>query len=267
MNNLNEPKEIVPKLSENYLSGPIGNKLVEIIEEHPLTKFIDELMAKSFIKHAKDGMFPILLKNNVNFNVDGIYEMEYSLLQDICTKMDEIGADNLVFTFVEVDQDNEFLEMNTVGNGNILYAVASLVKGNKIVENEYNYLVINVKKGLTLDNLNITYADKKKLRDSYIKYSHKILKDYFSINGKNTQFIYYHIDDIKKTLVDENGRCDTFKVYLCEISDVEKVISEYDSSLTIRPEVYREHFQFRERQMTLVFNSEDRYYDMGGLRP
>lgn len=268
MNDLEKTKQTVPAIDENkYLSKPVGNKLKNIIIDHSFFDYIDEVMAKSFINNAEKGTLNLLLQNKLNFNAEGIYELSYSLLDDLYKRMKETGADHLVFTFAEIEPDNNCLEMHPVGHGNILYAIVSLLKGEEPVTDTDHYAVLNAKQGQTLESLKISQEDQKKYYCSYKNNSHIILKNYFSIEDQNTQCIYYHIGDVKETLEKEKERCNAFKVFLCEISDVKKVISDFSSSLRIDPETYLKYFAQRERQMTLVFNSDERYYDMGSLRP
>lgn len=268
---MNHSHETNPEtIQKKAITGvPVGNKLKKLIDGEVLVD-IDREVAESFISsaNAHNGLLPFLQAKNVDFNKRGIYKLKYSLLRDIFGLMESIGAEYLNFNFVEIDPKHAKLDLESVaGTDSMIYMVASLKRNEGDYFEDQHYLLINAKDSQKLSDLNITDQEKCPLENKFLNKSYGIFKEYFmDVDGKNTQSIDYHIEDLRKTLEKEDGNCNAFNVYLCQISNVAEVIK--DIIPTAHPSsTYDTHFKNREKQTTLVFYSGTDYYDMGSLRP
>lgn len=245
-----------------YREGPIGNKLEQLVDGLEMLP-ISRILAESFIDSARKGVLPFMQNQNVNFNLGGIYAVQHSLLQDICEIMKEIRATYLTFTFVQIDPQDARLRLTPYSENRMMYMVASLQTQEKNTIDENNYLIINANQDLSLKDLKISDESLRELNDFYLKNGHRVLNNYLGRN--NTFYISYHIVDLIDTL--SKDRSDTFIINLCEISDVKKVIFENNLGDRFREDQYKKHFETHEKQMTLVFNTDQGYYDMGSLYP
>ncbi|MCD9618561.1 hypothetical protein [Chryseobacterium gleum] len=245
-----------------YREGPIGNKLEQLVDGLEMLP-ISRILAESFIDSARKGVLPFMQNQNVNFNLGGIYAVQHSLLQDICEIMKEIRATYLTFTFVQIDPHDVRLRLTPYSENRMMYMVASLQTQEKNTIDENNYLIINANQDLTLKDLKISNESLRELNDFYLNNGHRVLNNYLGRN--NTFYISYHIVDLIDTL--SKDRSDTFIINLCEISDVKKVIFENNLGDRFREDQYKKHFENHEKQMTLVFNTDQGYYDMGSLYP
>lgn len=245
-----------------YREGPIGNKLEQLVDGLEMLP-ISRILAESFIDSARKGVLPFMQNQNVNFNLGGIYAVQHSLLQDICEIMKEIRATYLTFTFVQIDPQDVRLRLTPYSENRMMYMVASLQTQEKNTIDENNYLIINANQDLTLKDLKISNESLRELNDFYLNNGHRVLNNYLGRN--NTFYISYHIVDLIDTL--SKDRSDTFIINLCEISDVKKVIFENNLGDRFREDQYKKHFETHEKQMTLVFNTDQGYYDMGSLYP
>lgn len=245
-----------------YREGPIGNKLEQLVDGLEMMP-ISRILAESFIDNAKKGVLPFMQNQNVNFNIGGIYAVKHSLLQDICEIMKEIKATYLTFTFVQIDPQDTRLRLTPYSENRMMYMVASLQTQEKNTIDENNYLIINANQDLSLKDLKISDESLRELNDFYLNNGHRVLNNY--LGRSNTFYINYHIVDLIDTL--SKDRSDTFIINLCEISDVKKVIFENNLGDRFREDQYKKHFETHEKQMTLVFNTDQGYYDMGSLYP
>lgn len=246
----------------SYREGPIGNKLEQLVDGLEMMP-ISRILAESFIDNAKKGVLPFMQSQNVNFNIGGIYAVKHSLLQDICKIMKEIKATYLTFTFVQIDPQDTRLRLTPYSENRMMYMAASLQTQEKNTIDENNYLIINANQDFSLKDLKISDESLRELNDFYLKNGHQVLTNY--LGRDNTLYISYHIVDLIDTL--SKDRSDTFIINLCEISDVKKVIFENNLGDRFREEQYKKHFETHEKQMTLVFNTDEGYYDMGSLYP
>ncbi|MCX8532096.1 hypothetical protein [Chryseobacterium luquanense] len=265
MSNLNDSNHETNVEKTSHQKRPIGNKFSQLVDGHPLLP-IDCIVAESFIEKAKNGMLPFLNKNFVNYNSNGVYQVNCNLLREICEVMEENNAVKLNFTLVEIDSNHPKLDVNPRITGGMIYMVASLQSNNEQTIAENNYLIMNAKSDQTLDDLKISdqvFSEYKNLYDN--GYDLK-LKQYFSSpSGENTNSVVYDIADLKDTL----GKVTSskFDVHMCEVSDVLAIIEENNLGDQLNVALYEEHFASRVRQLTLVFDSGTDFYDMGSLRP
>ncbi|MBP1166052.1 hypothetical protein JOE44_002936 [Chryseobacterium sp. PvR013] len=262
MENLNATSQEVLEDKLSYREGPIGNKLDQLVEGVEMLP-ISRILAESFMDSAKKGVLPFMQTHDINFNLGGIYAVKHSLLKDVCEIMNEIKATYLTFTFVQIDPQDSRVRLTPYSENKVIYMVASLQTQGKNTIDENNYLIINSNQDLTLKELKISNQNLKELNDFYLEDGHRVLTDYLGRN--NTFYISYHIVDLIDTLSKDGS--DTFIINLCEISDVKKVILENNLGDRFREDQYKKHFETHEKQMTLVFSTDEGYYDMGSLYP
>lgn len=267
MSDLNESNV---ELSANALVqvSRIGNKFYTLFRGNPLDGNIHKVVAESFINKAKTGVLQFLKDEDLNFNEDGLYKVKYSLLQSIYLLMNKIKAKYLKFSLIEIDKSNHPVVTLTphFNRNKLIYIVVSLQDGNEKTINENNYLIINAGQNVLLDDLKISDNDLNGFQNIYQQEYLVKLNDYFSYKGNqgNTTSIYYHIGDLEDML---NNKCDEYEIYLCEISNVMKVITDNGLEEELNDTVYKQHFELRENQITLIAHSDDTYFDMGSLRP
>lgn len=262
MENFNETNQEVAIGTTSYTEGPIGNKLENLFEGEELIG-VATALAESFINKAKKGMLPFMRNHNFNFNNGGVYEVSYALLDNIRELMEENQATFLTFTFVEISPKDSRLEVTPYSDGNMMYMIASLKTAGKKTIGEHNYLIINANQQLSLKDLKISNKDFEDLKENYEGHGGLIMNAYFG-NQTNTVSISYHIVDLIDTLHKEP--CNKFIVNLSEISDIKKLVAENRLS-AIKEAQYKAHFESHLNQMTLVFNGNNNYYDMGSLYP
>ncbi|MGV2452550.1 UNVERIFIED_CONTAM: hypothetical protein POZ17_20265 [Ralstonia mannitolilytica] len=263
MENSNATSQVVLDGNLAYREGPIGNKLEQLVEDVSEMRPISHILAESFIDSAKKGVLPFMQNREVNFNLGGIYAVKHSLLKDICEIMKDIKATYLTFTFVQIDPRDSRLRLTPYSENKMIYMVASLQTEGKNTIDEHNYLIINANQDLSLKDLKISDENVKALNDFYLKNGHQVLTNYLGRN--NTFYISYHIVDLIDTLSKDDS--ETFIINLCEISDVKKVVFENNLGDKFREDQYKRHFETHEKQMTLVFSTDEGYYDMGSLYP
>ncbi|MBV8324832.1 hypothetical protein [Chryseobacterium sp.] len=244
--------------------GPIGNKFEKLIVG-PEFIGIEGIIAESFITSAKNGMLQLLDLANLNFNKDGVYEVEYSVLESLLELMLDIKATYLKFSLVEIDRRKYNLNLNPHFNeDNLIYLAVSLEDKNEVTIDEHNYLLFSTSD--QLNNLRISNSTLDLYKEAYLQKYLPTLNKYFSNNnlGSNTMTISYHIHDLENMISRISKK---YLVYLCEISDVMAIIRA--NSLKVSQLVYRTYYQFRIKQLTIVFYSVDdgKYYDMGSLYP
>ncbi|REC49115.1 hypothetical protein [Chryseobacterium pennipullorum] len=258
MENLNQTSQEVVQDTLPYTEGPIGNKL-DLIDGVEITP-ISQKLAESFMATAKTGSLSFLKDHQVNFNRDGKYEVSRSMLDNMCQMMKDIKATYLTFNFVQIDPKDSRIKLNPYSEGKMIYMVASLQTSDKETIDGNNYLIMNADLNLSIKDLKISDQSLKDLSKLYRDHGHKVLTKYS--NKENTICISYHIVDLINTL--SKDPCEKFKVNLCEITDVQNVVSD---TSRLRWDRYRRFFETREKQMTLVFTTDTGYYDMGSLYP
>ncbi len=263
MENLNKTMSEVINKEITYQDGKIGNKLENLFNLIPLIP-IHKIIAESFFDNARIGMLPFIASQNINFNDGGIYEVSYSSLNEICEIMGSIQATFLTFTFVEIDPSDQRLQVSPYSQSEMIYMVASLQTIKERTIDENNYLLVNANPNFPLEELKISDEELEIFRSKFQCNGHIILNNYFK--KENTRTIRYHLDDLKDTLA--NDISEKYTIHLCQISNVMKIISDHNLHDVLNEDQYREHFQAREKQMTLIFTTDNEgYYDMGSLRP
>lgn len=263
MENSNATSQVVLGDHLSYREGPIGNKLEQLVDDVLEIRPISRILAESFIDSAKKGVLPFMRNHDVNFNLGGVYAVKRSLLKDICDLMNDSKATYLTFSFVQIDPRDSRLRLTPYSENKMMYMVASLQTEGKNIMDGHNYLIINANQDLSLKDLKISDESLRGLNDFYLKNGHQILTDY--LGRENTLYISYHIVDLTETLSKDDS--ETFTINLCEISDVKKVIFENNLGDRFREDQYKKHFETHEKQMTLVFSTDEGYYDMGSLYP
>lgn len=262
MENFTETNQEIVNGTMTYAEGPIGNKFENLLEGQELIG-IAAALAESFINKAKKDMLPFMRSHDLNFNKEGIYEVSYSLLDNVRELMEENEATYLTFTFVEISPNNPRLQVTPYSEAGMIYMIASLQTQDKTTIGEHNYLIINANQQLSLKDLKISNKDFEDLKITYKEHGRLIMDAYF--RGKtNTLSISYHIVDLIDTLHKES--CNKFIVNLSTISDVKKLVAK-ERLGTIKEAQYRAHFESHLDQMTLVFKGNNNYYDMGSLYP
>ncbi|MEN4761453.1 hypothetical protein ABEG63_14030 [Chryseobacterium sp. C39-AII1] len=262
MENLNATMSQVINNEITYEDGRIGNKLENLFNAIPLIN-IHKIIAESFFDNARIGVFPFMASQNINFNNGGLYEVSYSYLNEICEIMEAIKATFLTFTFVEIDSNDQRLRVSPYSQKEMIYMVASLQNKNERTIDENNYLLVNANPNFPLETLKISDEELEVFRSKFQSNGHIVLNKYFK--KENTRTISYHIKDLRTTLAKDT--CEKYIIHLCQISNVMKIISDHNLRDILNEDQYREHFQGREKQITLVFTTDTEYYDMGGLRP
>jgi hypothetical protein len=265
MENVNTTDQETTNEIISHPEGRVGNKLLSIFKAVPFIP-IHKIIAESFFSNAETGILPVMVKENINFNTDGIYNVNRSRLVEICEIMEKIKAIYLTFTFVEIDTTNHRLQVTPYiqhTQSKMIYMIASLQTNNERTIDDNNYLLINSKENIGLENLKISDEDMEGFRSVFQCNGHKVWNTYF--NKENTRTISYHIADLKETLQEDLS--EKYTVHLCEISDVKKIIIDNNLGDELDEVLYNEFFALRERQITLVFTTDKGYYDMGSLRP
>lgn len=130
----------------------------------------------------------------------------------------------------------------------MIYMVASLQAINERTIDENNYLLVNANPNLSLESLKISDEELEAFRSKFQCNGHMVLNRYF--RKENTRTIHYHIEDLKHTLATDPY--EKYTIHLCQISNVMKIISDHNLCNVLDENQYREHFQGREKQMTLV---------------
>lgn len=260
MRNLNET-------NRDVLNDPrIGNKFYTLIESYSLEGNIHRAVAESFMQQARIGTLNTLINNNLNFNQNGVYEIDYSYLNLLYTLMTG-DITYLRFSFVVIDKSNFPLQLNPQisSENTLLYLAVSLQDDNHVTIGEHNYLVVNANLNEPINNLKITDSDFSNYQAFYQDSYLNVLNTYFSYNGVegNTQYIDYHISDLEDIL--NNDYRDKYQIHLSEITNIEELVQS--GNILINMNVYNRHFKDREKQLTLVFTSDDDFFDMGSLRP
>lgn len=263
MENSNATSQVILDDHLAYREGPIGNKLEQLVDDVLEIRPISRILAESFIDSAKKGVLPFMQNHDMNFNLGGVYAVKRSLLKDICDLMNDSKATYLTFSFVQIDPRDSRLRLTPYSENKMMYMVASLQTEGKNTMDGHNYLIINANQDLSLKDLKISDENLRGLNDFYLKNGHQILTDY--LGRENTLYISYHIVDLTETLSKDDS--ETFTINLCEISDVKKVIFENNLGDRFREDQYKKHFETHEKQMTLVFSTDEGYYDMGSLYP
>lgn len=261
MENSNQTHQETVEKRTSIAHGPIGNKF-DILTEGQEFIEVDHIVAESFISNSQKGMLQMMREKSLNFNANGIYEIKYPLLENLFKKMLQIDAKYLKFSLVEINRKNHnvYLQPN-FEQDNLIYFAVSLEDETERTIDGHNYLILNTDD--VLENLRISDETLTIYKAAYKNRYLNELNKYFPNNGKgNTVTISYHFRDLANML---SHVCDKYLIYLCEISDVMAVIKQ--NNLRLSMVVYSTYYEFREKQLTMVAYSGERYFDMGSLYP